>query len=144
MIDEKIKKIVDQKIESEFLNFKNQLLRVARNYENQADGITHRLEIFINENKACFYKNYKQKLDNKLNEIIAISLNYNNAMPNPINAKPINFNESKDRIFLETYFLNNQCGNKTARALGIPRTTFHDWKKRNQELINSEIAQKQT
>lgn len=49
----------------------------------------------------------------------------------------------RDRIFMEAYLTHRGIARRAATALGVPKSTYHDWLKRNEELIKAEIAKTQ-
>ena len=52
------------------------------------------------------------------------------------------FKDIKNRLFLEEYFIHKGNCSRAAKAIGIPRTTYHDWVQKHQYLIEEEVLQR--
>lgn len=138
-----IKKAINKQCEENFLAWKFKLLSYTDSIDDEAPGLSAKLEYFINQHKLSFYKAYQQKCEQKAKEIISLAVKSNSARLRNERVITEDFRSHKDRIFLETYLLNNKNQRQTALELGIPKSTFNDWIKNSQHLIESEEKQKQ-
>ena len=81
-----------------------------------------------------------------INRLIDAKLNELTRFEDKTPIKPTTRNkfihEIRDRFYLESYFLNNMNCRRTALAIGVPKSTFHDWYKKHIFLIETEIKQR--
>jgi len=132
-LENKVKRIVHAQCENEFLRWKYRIIGVTEEFNTIAPGLRLRLERFANENKPSFFKEYSDKIEKTLDQLISRALRTDF---NDLNNMPLD--ELTDRVKLEAYLENNKNCAKTARQLGICRTTFLYWITKNEEMILSE------
>ena len=136
-----ISKIVDAinenlnaQCEKDFAKWKESIMRSV--HTTLPDGLPEKMSIFCDSQKHLFFRDYKQRLFNKIK-------NYNyEKIEVPVKVDEcLNFIDQKNQTFLEAYFLNKRNQSAAAKSLGIPRSTYNDWVKENYEMILSHDAQ---
>jgi len=133
----KVETLVNKKIQDDFNLFKDNLIKSLSTLENIPTEINQKLELFCNEQKHLFYRDYKFKIIAELKTKLEHAVNFD--IHSTIENNPdYNFNETKQRMYLEAYFINNKISEKAAKFLKIPKSTYHDWVSKNKELILSE------
>lgn len=126
--------------------FMSEILRSA-NSMHLPDGLIVKLESFLKEQKHLFFRGFKDRMrltieaeiDRSLrsfsiNRLASVESANEITIPLGVNKAE----ELKNRLWLESFFRNNMNARKAAFAVGAPKSTFHDWLKKNAELIESE------
>lgn len=127
--------LLSQKCEMQFKQWQNKMINSLVGLDRPPPGLVERLRVFVEENRVSFYIGFKEALREQLRETIQ-SRPYSTTVEIRQVGK---FGEQKDRLFLETFLLHKGNARRTSHALGIPKSTFHDWLKKNSELVRGEL-----
>lgn len=140
-----LEKKVHQECEDAFNQWRDRII-FSCSRGDFPDGLMEKLDQFCLSQKHLFFRGFKEKIIYSLKERIQKQNNTEKLLVpygKEIDSQKmfiggVKFSDQKDRTFLEAYFINNENSRKAADFLGIAKSTFHDWKVKNQELINSE------
>lgn len=146
-IERRVVESVDNSCEAHWFRFKKELESLAAKYESYDNGLVRKARAFALEHKPAFYRNYRDRVRDAILEKMELGKAKVASPPEVVIDVPkvikrsgykLSFEDKKNRMWLEAYFLNNRNCRRAAESIGVAKSTFHDWVSKHQELIESE------
>jgi hypothetical protein len=143
-IEKKIEQLVNRECEQAFNTFVFHIDSTMRCLI-LPDGLSEKMTAFCKEQKHIFYRGFREKLNARVEGVLVDALRPKVTMDVLRDEKgfPTDFVAQKNRIYLEAYLINGQNGRRAAESIGVAKSTYHDWLKDHEELVNSELNKTQ-